>query len=67
MRIEQTNNKNTTIYLETEDPLRWSSEANAKHHLAFDRTLPFDLTEQDYVDMREKYMSVMRNVPRLRK
>jgi hypothetical protein len=67
MRMEQTNNKNTTIYLETDDPVKWSSAANAKHHLAFDRTLPFDLTEQDYIEMREKYVSVMRNVPKLRK
>lgn len=67
MRIEQTNKKNKAFYLETDDPLKWSSTANAQHKLAFDRELPFDLTSQDYEEMRDKYVSVLSNVPRLRK
>jgi hypothetical protein len=67
MRIEQTNKKNNSIYLSSNSPMAWSSEANARHRLAFDRDLPFEMTEQEYIDMREKYLSVLRNAPKLRK
>jgi hypothetical protein len=66
MRIEQTRLKNEQLFLKSDDPVVWSSTCNANHKLAFDKTLPFDLTQEDYMDMREKYTSVMRNLPKLR-
>ena len=66
MTLHQVKRKYDVCYAGSDDPLVWSSRCNENTKLAFDTQIPFGLSEEEFNDMREKYTSVMRNIPRLR-